>query len=111
MNIGRSQQGQVSILSLQGALVEEELPVLEREFDRCIESGAFRIVLEMRQVPFIDSAGLEKIQSIVTDIGKRGGDLRVAALNDVCRDIFLCTRMDSFVQVYPDREAAVRSLL
>ena len=96
---------------MQGPLVEEELQVLEKEFDRCVDSGAFRIALEMRQVPFIDSAGLEKIQSIVSDIGKRGGDLRVAALNDICRDIFRCTRMESFVQVFPDRESAVRSLL
>jgi anti-anti-sigma factor len=111
MNITRSQQGAVTILSLQGPFVEDDLPVLDREFDRCVDSGAFRLVLEMRQVPFVDSAGLEKIQSIVSDIGKRGGDLRVCSLNEVCNDIFLCTRMESFVQVLPDRETAVRSLL
>ncbi|MBI2434330.1 MAG: STAS domain-containing protein [Candidatus Hydrogenedentes bacterium] len=111
MIVTRSQQGQVTILSVQGPMVEEELRALETEVDRCINAGLLRIVLELRQAPFVDSAGLEKIQSMVSDFGRRGGDVRVCALNDICRDIFLCTRMESFVQVFDDRESAVRSLL
>lgn len=111
MTILRSQQGPVAILSIVGPIVEDGLEALDKELDRCLNSGSSKIVLEMRQVPFIDSAGLEKIQSVVLHFGKRGGDIRVCALNDVCRDIFLCTRMESFVQVYDDRESAVRSLV
>lgn len=111
MIVNRSQQGQVSILAVQGPLIEEDLPLLDKEVDRVLSGGSHKIVLEMRQVPFIDSAGLEKLQSIVSDLGKRGGDMRVSSLNDVCRDIFLCTRMESFLQTFTDRESAVRSLL
>ena len=111
MVITRSHQGTVSILSLQGPMIEEELGVLEREVEASLGSGITRLVLEMRQAPFIDSAGLEKIQALAADLGRRGGDIRVCSLNEVCRDIFLCTRMESLVQVYPDRDTAVRSLV
>lgn len=110
MMINRSQQGAVTVLALQGSLIEEELPTVTTELERCFNSGALRLVLELKQVPFIDSAGLEKIQGVVSDLGRRGGDMRVCSLNDICRDIFLCTRMESFVQVFADRESAVRSL-
>lgn len=79
--------------------------------DECVNSGLYRVVLDMRQSPFIDSQGLERLQDLVSDLGKRGGDLRLASPNDVCRDIFLATRMDSFVQVADDRESAIRSLM
>ncbi|MFC1735397.1 STAS domain-containing protein [Candidatus Hydrogenedentota bacterium] len=111
MKIVKSQQGAITILSVSGPMIDEELTELDVFMDTCINSGTLRIVLELREVPFIDSAGLQKIQGIVTDIGKRGGDLRIAALNDICRDIFAATRMESFVQVSEDRESAVRGLL
>ena len=111
MKIARSQQGAITILAVSGPMIDEELTELDVTMDSCINSGNVRVVLELREVPFIDSAGLQKIQSIVSDIGRRGGDLRIAALNEVCRDIFAATRMENFVQVAEDRESAVRGLL
>ena len=111
MEVTRSQQGPVVILALRGPLVAKGLEELDAKIGECSTAGLFRIVLEMRESPFIDSAGLEKLQSIALDMGKRGGDVRIASLNDVCRDIFLATRMESLVQVCDDRETAVRSLL
>jgi len=111
MNVTRSQQGRVAILAVHGPLVGEELDGLDSQVDECVNAGLFKVVLDLGQTPFIDSAGLERLQSIVSDLGKRGGDLRVAALNDVCQDIFWATRMESFVQVFADRESAIRSLL
>ena len=111
MNVSKSQQGAVTIVTVQGPMMEEELHVLDDVLDECVAKGLLRIIFDMRQVPFIDSAGLEKLQAIVSDVGKRGGDARVASLSDVCQDIFSATRLESFVQVFSDREAAVRSLL
>jgi len=111
MVVTRTQQGSVTVLAVQGAIVEEDMHTLETELERCFASGVVRIVLELRQVQFIDSAGLERIQNLVAEVGKRGGDVRICGLNEICRDIFICTRMESLVQVFDDRESAVRSLL
>lgn len=111
MQVAVSVRGPVAVLSVQGPLVEEELPKLDVEVDKLRNSGHSKLVIELRDAPFIDSRGLEKIQSLAFDIGRSGGDLRVAHLNDVCRDIFMTTRMESFVQVFEDREAAIRSLV
>ena len=110
MQISKQIQGPVTVLSIRDAIVEEELGVLDDEIQECFEVGCARIVLDIRGVPFIDSAGLERIQKLMTELGRRRGDLRIAAANDVCKDIFLSTRMDSFVQVAEDTDSAVRSL-
>ena len=101
----------MAILAVHGALIGEEIEALDSRIDECVNNGLFKIVLDLGQTPFIDSAGLERIQSIVSDLGKRRGDLRIAALNEVCQDIFWATRMESFVQVFQDRESAIRSLV
>jgi anti-sigma B factor antagonist len=91
--------------------VDETLKDFDTHLEECLGAGAIRLVIDIAQVPFIDSAGLERLQQVVSDLGRHGGDLRVAAPNDICSDIFLATRMENFVQVLPDKEAAIGSLL
>ena len=110
MEVTKSEQGAVAILSVKGAIIDEDLDTLDGKFAECVSEGRLKIVLDLESVPFIDSAGLEKIQETVSDLGKRGGDLCVSSLNDVCGDIFVTTRVDSLVQVFDDLEAATRSL-
>ena len=109
MEIDKEQHGVVTVLSLRGALDFEAKQALISEITRCRTGGLFQIVLEMRDVPAIDSAGLETIQSMAADLGRHGGDLRLAAVNELCGDILTATRVESLVQVYVDLESAVRS--
>ena len=111
MHVTKSVQGTVAVLTIRDALVVEELTELEDVLQDCMNGGLFRIVMDMRSVPFIDSAGLEMLQDLTLDLGKRGGDLRVTMLNDICKDIFVATRMDSFIQESDDQESAIRSLV
>jgi len=43
-------------------------------------------------------------------VERRGGDLRIASLNDVCRDIFRVTRLDALLQIQDRLEQAINSL-
>ena len=109
MEVMKEQHGMVTVLALRGALNSDSAESLLAEVSICKASGSLRIVLEMREVPLIDSAGLESIQSLLVDLGRRGGDICLADVNKVCRDIFIATRMESLVRVYDDVPNAVRS--
>ena len=110
MQVSRIANGQAVVITLRGPMVDEELHLLDTEVQESIESGSNKIVLDLKEVPFIDSAGLERIQDMVDSLGKKGGDVYVASLNDVCHDIFLATQMKRFVQVADSVDSAVRSL-
>lgn len=110
MKVSKTFQGTVAILSLKDSFVADEFNQLDATLLDCYNIGMSLFVLDMRNVPFIDSAGLERLQVLVSELGKRGGDLRISSLNEVCKDIFTATRMDSFLQVADDKETVVRSL-
>jgi anti-sigma B factor antagonist len=110
MDVSKSQHGTVTLLALSGPMVSDSLGPIELQISECIEADQLRVVLEMEGVPFIDSAGLEKIQDLVSDVSKRGGDVRVTGLNQACRDIFLATRMERLIYVMDSRDDAIRSL-
>ncbi|PCJ51407.1 MAG: hypothetical protein COA73_17485 [Candidatus Hydrogenedentota bacterium] len=111
MNVTKSIKGSVAVLAVKDPIVREDLDELNDILHECSNAGVHRIVMDMRLVPHIDSAGLERLQDIVSELGKSGGDLRVTSLSAVCRDIFTATRMDSYVQVSDDMESAIRSLV
>ena len=110
MEVSVTQHGAVAVLDLRGPLSGEHLADMDRSVQECIRNGALKIVLDLAQTPLIDSEGLEKIHALVTDLGKQGGDIRVAGANDLCKDIFRATRLDNIVQVFEDRHGAVSSL-
>ena len=111
MNVTRSQQGRITILSVHGAVIAEDLEVFDSAIEETATTGLNKIVLDFKLVPFIDSAGLERLLTLTSEISRRGGDIRIASLNDVCRDIFAVTRLESLLLVFDSREAAVRSLV
>ncbi len=109
MDVTRSETGSVGILNLSGPFIAGEQDKLTDTIDRCMTDGIMRIIIDMKHTPFIDSAGIETLQSLVLEFARRGADFRITGLNDVCRDIFVATRMMSFIHVVDDAESAIRS--
>lgn len=110
MKFEQIRHGTSTIISIHGALVDEELTKLSDAIDECLSSGTPYIVLELSEVPFIDSAGLELLLDLVSRLGKLGGEIRLAALNEVCLEIFSATRMDNFYNPFEDTDSALRSM-
>lgn len=111
MKLEQTRHGTSTIILIHGSLVNEELVKLNVAIDEILSSGVSNIVLELSDVPFIDSAGLELLLELVSRFGKLGGEIRLAALNDVCMEIFSATRMDNFYNPFTDVDSALRSMV
>ena len=109
MNITRETEGNVTVLRISDAIVDGSLEVLEDAIQECFEMDRLKIILEVTSVPFIDSVGLEKLQEITMTVGKHAGNAVVSGLNDVCRDIFMATRMDSLIPTTKTCEEAIEN--
>jgi anti-sigma B factor antagonist len=68
-----------------------------------------KIILDCRSVSLMDSAALELLVGMQAQLEELGGGLKIANLNDVCKDILLVTRLQNVFQVYGDIGKAVRS--
>lgn len=111
MQITKSQRGPLAVFAIKGAVIADDLEPLITGVQRSFDENVNKIILDFKEVPFIDSAGLEAVQSIVSESGQARGDVCVTSLNDICRDIFMVTRMDNFLQVTDNVDSAVKVLL
>jgi anti-anti-sigma factor len=111
MEIKRSVEGPVVILEIHGPMIEDDAEGFQAALDKCAEMNSFRLVLEVSQVPFMDSCILEKIQHCANNFSKRGGRVCIASPDEVCHDILIATRLNNFVPTLANRDEAIRSLL
>jgi len=105
----RQRQGTVDVVRCTEAIIEEHLDELSSLLEACVESGQPRAVLDLHMVPLMDSSGLEKLLEIQEKFDRVGGGLKLAAPNDLCREILACTGLLDQVEVFSDVKTAVGS--
>jgi anti-sigma B factor antagonist len=73
------------------------------------ENGPGIVVLDLRQVQFVDSSGLGAIVASMKAMG-RDKTLALAGLTPTVDKVFRLTRMDSVFRMYPTLEDALSQL-
>ena len=105
----RSKQGAVDVISGTDPLNGEHIDEASQVVDECLSAGQPRIVFDLRQVPLIDSAGLELLLNVHDRCIERGGLLQLAAANTLCRDILEVTGVVSEFELFSDAVEAAGS--
>ncbi|NLX09271.1 MAG: STAS domain-containing protein [Chloroflexi bacterium] len=107
MNISQREQNGVVIYTLDGRVDSEGAVDLDLALQTTTTEGKYRIVLDMSQVRYINSAGLRTLADILTQCKENGGDLRLVDLNPKVQRVFQIIGFDKFFMVYPTVDAAL----
>ena len=111
MQIEESKHGAVAVIKPVGALVQPDVDGLR---DRMLEMRTQRlgrIVLDAAAVSYADSRGLEILAEVAAAFAKASQTLKICGANDVLREVFDLTAIDSAFEHFEDVTAAVRSFL
>jgi len=99
-----------AVLSLNGRLNAVTAPDLKAQLKRLVEGGHIQLVVDLTDVPFIDSSGLAALVSAFKAAREAGGTIKLAGLSEQTRTIFTLTRLDRVFELYPDAEVALDTL-
>jgi len=117
MNYEARQVDNVTILDVSGRIdvgvalafgAGAGVPLLEviRDFAK---RGQHNIVLNLRDVTYIDSSGIGDLVSSATTLRKGGGDLRIVNPGGVVQKLLSVTRVDTVIDVKLDETSAVQA--
>jgi anti-sigma B factor antagonist len=110
MKIVERQVSDVSILDLQGKiLIGEGDDVLRDAVSRLVDSGKTKILLNLADVPYVDSAGLGEIVRCYTTVSRKGGRLKLINLTNKIRDLLSITKLLTVFETYDSEEQGVKS--
>ena len=110
MKIVERQVGNVVILDLHGKiLIGEGDDALRDAVTRVVDSGKTKILLNLADVPYVDSAGLGEIVRCYTTVSRKGGRLKLVNLTKKIQDLLAITKLLTVFDVYEDEAEALAS--
>jgi anti-sigma B factor antagonist len=110
LQIVEKESGGVTILALSGRVtLGEESNQLRSHIKDMLAEGAKRLVLDLGNVTYIDSAGLGTLVAGYTSSQSQGAVMRLANLTKRFREQLNITKLVTVFDVYDSVEAAVKS--
>jgi anti-sigma B factor antagonist len=95
------------VVAVIGNLDLNSAPAFKERVAEIIASGLTDLVLDMGDVPFVDSAGLVGLLSALKTTRLAGGSLRIAAPSDHLRTLLTLSSLDRVLPPYDSVERAV----
>jgi anti-anti-sigma factor len=103
--------GSVAVVSPRGAIAQDEVDEFAATVENVRQKTNGRMVIELSQVPYFDSQGIEVLWDLADQQREAGQAMRVAAIPELCQKIFELTQITEHLDLYDSPESAVRSLL
>jgi anti-sigma B factor antagonist len=110
MRIQHRVVGEVAIIDLDGRLtLEDGCDLLRDTVNRLIQQGRAKIVLNLPNLPYVDSAGLGEIVRTYTSALHHGGGMKLLRPTKRVKDLLIITKIWPILEAFDSEEDAVRS--
>src|SRR3954452_9357485 len=101
MQIEQRSVGDVIVLDLKGKMtLGEGDELLKDKINSLLQQGLKKVVLNLEDVPYIDSAGLGEIVRTYTTISRQGGSLKLLNLTKRITDLLSITKLLTVFETY-----------
>jgi anti-sigma B factor antagonist len=98
------------ILDLKGKVtLGEGDEVLKDKINSLILQGHKRMLLNLAEVPYIDSAGLGEIVRTYTTVSRQGGQLKLVNLTKRITDLLMITKLLTVFETFDNEQEALKS--
>src|SRR3981189_3091603 len=110
MQIEERAVGDVMVLDLKGRItLGEGDELLKDKINSLLNQGRGKLVLNLAEVPYIDSAGLGEIVRTYTTVSRQGGGLKLLNLTKRITDLLSITKLLTVFETFESENDAVRS--
>jgi anti-sigma B factor antagonist len=107
MNITERDENGIAVFVLEGRIDSEGAVTLDTTLLAGVEAGKHKMILDMAQVQYVNSAALRTLADVITTNREKGGDLKLAALSPKVKRVFQLVGFDRFSAIYSTVEAAI----
>ena len=101
--------GQRMVLAPPWALTYKNCEEIETVFNESIKQHKTEIILDCKDVSYLDSKALELMVLMHETLKNQGGILQIIGLNAVCNAILLVTRLSHTFNVYKNIHEAIKN--
>jgi anti-sigma B factor antagonist len=102
-----SRKSPSNVVPLKGEIDLHVSPTVTAALTEVIDQKPGRLVVDLSEVTYIDSAGLAALIQAMQKVEGYGGKFMLSGLQETVRSIFEISRLDQVFQIFPDADAAL----
>jgi anti-anti-sigma factor len=104
MDIQVDSNGKRRIVRIEGKITFECCPVLQERLEAIMDEGVNEVVIDFKDVPFVDSSGIGEILRLFKHMREFGGEVVLMNPNGKLRDLFAMYRFGQFMTICDEAE-------
>ena len=110
MTITERKNGDVVILDVEGKILLGEGDVqLNKKIKDLVSRKEGKILLNLANVPYMDSGGLGEVVRSYSTVKAEGGDLRLAGVTSRIKDLMTITKLHTVFDIFDSEDEGVAS--
>ena len=100
----------ITVLQVSGRLIAgHDIATLRAMFDDLIASNKNRIVLNLKQLDYMDSSGLGVLVTGYTSVSRAGGAIKLSNISKRSAQLLILTKLSTVFEIFEDDQSAVNS--
>ena len=109
MEIDIREKDSVKIVDLTGEVDLYNSPSLRTKFSSLLKKKEKTILINLKQVSYIDSSGLATFVELLQKMSAYGGKLKLSGLSRSIRNVFEVSRLDGVFSILDSEAEALKS--
>ncbi len=94
---------------MNGEIDINTAPQIKKVFDKMLSEKREKILINFKEVSYIDSSGLATLVEMLKNIRSYGGKLKLSDLSSKIRSLFEITKLEKLFDISNDEEEALNS--
>lgn len=99
------------VVTLHGRFDARNAATAKETLNRVIDGNVSTVIVDLTQVPFIDSAGLSTLVSSLKQARSTGGNVLLSGIQPQTRTVFDLTMLDRVFSIHPTVQSALDGLV
>lgn len=104
--VSRNDYDQISVLYLSGFLDAHTAPKFEDGLQNLIKEDRVKIIVNLKNLDYISSAGLGVFMGFIEEIREKGGDIKLSNLSQKVYKVFDLLGFPALYEIYDDETQA-----
>jgi anti-sigma B factor antagonist len=111
MQIGQRMVGDVAIIEITGDITMSKGGdvMIKDKVNSLLQQGNRKLLVDLGNVSYVDSAGLGQLVQVYTTASKNGGALKLLRVTKRLKDLLVLTKLLTVFESYDDEKEAVAS--
>jgi anti-sigma B factor antagonist len=107
MQINMQDMNGVTIVRMNGDIDINSAPDVKKSFDTTVREKKDKVVINLKEVGYVDSSGLATLVEILKNLRSYGGKLKLSNLSAKVKGLFEITKLDKLFDIEAEEEDAV----